>query len=72
VAINTNADDLRSLPAVQVSASRYSLIGVADNAADGMAGQFQIRGGVVARTGEALEVVLGLIVSQHGGDGKAN
>jgi hypothetical protein len=55
-----------------VSASRYSLIGVADSASEGVAGQFQIRNRVVARTGEVLEVVPGLIVSQHSGDGKAN
>ena len=55
-----------------MSASRYSLIGVADSASEGVAGQFQIRNRVVARTGEVLEVVPGLIVSQHSGDGKAN
>jgi len=55
-----------------VSASRYSLIGVADSASEGVAGQFQIGNRVVARTGELLEVVPGLIVSQHSGDGKAN
>ncbi|MFM7631951.1 MAG: TonB-dependent receptor plug domain-containing protein [Betaproteobacteria bacterium] len=72
VATNANADDVRSLPEAEVSASRYSLIGVADNAGEGVAGQFQIRNRVVARTGEVLEVVPGLIVSQHSGDGKAN
>ena len=55
-----------------MSASRYSLIGVADSASEGVAGQFQIGNRVVARTGELLEVVPGLIVSQHSGDGKAN
>lgn len=73
-AISTHAaaDDVRSLPEVEVSASRYSLIGVADSAGEGVAGQFQVRNRVVARTGELLEVVPGLIVSQHSGDGKAN
>jgi outer membrane cobalamin receptor len=66
------ADDVRSLPEVEVSASRYSLVGVADTASEGVAGQFQVRNRVVARTGEVLEVVPGLIVSQHSGDGKAN
>ena len=72
IAPNAAADDVRSLPEVEVSASRYSLIGVADSASEGVAGQFQIRNRVVARTGEVLEVVPGLIVSQHSGDGKAN
>ena len=72
IATRAAADDVRSLPEVEVSASRYSLIGVADSASEGVAGQFQIRNRVVARTGEVLEVVPGLIVSQHSGDGKAN
>ena len=70
--VGASADDVRSLPEVEVSTSRYSLVGVADNASEGVAGQFQIRNRVVARTGEVLEVVPGLIVSQHSGDGKAN
>lgn len=65
------ADDIRSLPAVEV-VSRYSLLGAGDTANEGVAGQFQIDNRVVARTGEILEVIPGLIVSQHSGDGKAN
>ena len=72
IATSAHADDVRSLPEVEVTASRYSLIGVADSAGEGVAGQFQVRNRVVARTGEVLEVVPGLIVSQHSGDGKAN
>ena len=66
------ADDVRSLPEVDVSASRYGLLGVADSASEGVAGQRQLQSRVIARTGELLEVVPGLIVSQHSGDGKAN
>ena len=58
------ADDIRTLPPVEV-VSRYSLLGAADSANEGVAGQFQIDNRVVARTGEVLEVVPGLIVSQH-------
>jgi outer membrane cobalamin receptor len=65
------ADDIRTLPTVEV-VSRYSLLGVGDTANEGAAGQFQIDNRVVARTGEVLEVVPGLIVSQHSGEGKAN
>jgi TonB dependent receptor/TonB-dependent Receptor Plug Domain len=65
------ADDIRSLPPVEV-VSRYSLLGVGDTANEGAAGQFQIDNRVVARTGEVLEVIPGLIVSQHSGEGKAN
>ncbi len=66
------ADDIRSLPQVEVEASRYSLLGVADAASEGAAGPAQIANRVVARTGEVLEVMPGLIVSQHSGEGKAN
>ena len=65
-------DDIRSLPAVEVFSSRYSLLGAADTANEGAVGQAQINTRVVARTGEVLEVVPGLIVSQHSGEGKAN
>jgi hypothetical protein len=66
------ADDVRKLPEVEVSTSRYGLLGVADSASEGVAGQRQLQSRVIARTGELLEVVPGLIVSQHSGDGKAN
>ena len=46
------ADDIRSLPEVEVTSSRYGLVGVADNASEGVAGQFQIQNRVVARVGE--------------------
>lgn len=65
------ADDIRSLPPVEV-VSRYSLLGAADSANEGAVGQAQIDNRVVARTGEILEVIPGLIVSQHSGEGKAN
>lgn len=66
------ADDIRVLPEVEVVGSRYSLLGIADSANEGAVGQAQIDNRVVARTGEVLEVVPGLIVSQHSGEGKAN
>ena len=69
---SAHADDIRVLPEVEVVGSRYSLLGVADSANEGAVGQAQIGNRVVARTGEVLEVVPGLIVSQHSGEGKAN
>ena len=71
-ALPAQADDIRSLPAVEVDSSRYSLLGTADAASEGAAGPAQIAGRVAARTGELLEVMPGLIVSQHSGEGKAN
>ncbi len=72
IVLPAEADDLRSLPEVEVSASRYGLLGAADNSAEGVAGPRQLQSRVIARTGELLEIVPGLIVSQHSGDGKAN
>ena len=69
---SAHANDVRTLPEVQVNASRYSLLGVADTASEGVAGPAQMGNRVVARPGELLEVMPGLIVSQHSGDGKAN
>lgn len=66
------ADDVRSLPEVEVSTSRYGLLGLADSASEGVAGPRQLNSRTIARTGELLEVIPGLIVSQHSGDGKAN
>ncbi len=57
------ADDIRSLPQIEVEAARYSLLGVADAASEGAAGPAQIANRVVARTGEVLEVMPGLWVS---------
>ena len=48
------------------------MLGIADSANEGAVGQAQIGNRVFARTGEVLEVVPGLIVSQHSGEGKAN
>lgn len=69
---SAQADDIRVLPEVEVVGSRYSLLGIADSANEGAVGQAQIGNRVFARTGEVLEVVPGLIVSQHSGEGKAN
>ncbi len=66
------ADNLPALPEVEVSVSRASLIGVADGASEGWVGQQQVANRVVAHTGEVLELMPGLIASQHSGEGKAN
>lgn len=67
-----HANDVRSLPEVEVNASRLSLLDVADSASEGVAGPAQIANRALARTGALLEVMPGLIVSQHSGEGKAN
>lgn len=56
---------------VRVSASLIPL-GVADSANQGTVTAKQLENRPLLRTGELLEAVPGLIVTQHAGDGKAN
>ena len=48
------------------------LIGLANSASEGRVGSADLRLRPIAREGELLETVPGLIVTQHSGDGKAN
>jgi len=48
------------------------LIGIAGSASEGRVGSADLRLRPIAREGELLETVPGLIVTQHSGDGKAN
>ena len=61
-----------NLAPVVVQGSRNSLLGEAGTASEGVVTQQQLEARTVYRPGELLEVVPGLIVSQHSGEGKAN
>src|SRR5690349_21266441 len=60
------------LDEVVVSASRHKLIGHVDASTQGTVTRAQLETRPVLRTGELLETVPGLVVTQHSGDGKAN
>ena len=60
------------LEEIVVEAARIGLIGVVRSATEGVVPEAQLEGRPVLRAGEVLEVVPGLIVTQHSGDGKAN
>ena len=60
------------LEEIVVEGARIGLIGVARSATEGVVPGVQLEGRPVLRSGEILEVVPGLIVTQHSGDGKAN
>lgn len=63
----------RTLEEVVVTGTRTSeLVGAAESASEGTVLAEQIENRPVLRTGEVLEVVPGLIITQHSGDGKAN
>src|SRR5208282_2914730 len=57
---------------VEVQGREDSLIGIADSASQGTVGAKEIEDRPILRSGEVLETVPGLIITQHAGGGKAN
>lgn len=66
------AGGVQTLDVVEVKASHLDLVGVADSATEGTVTARQLENRPLLRPAEVLEVVPGLIISQHSGDGKAN
>src|SRR5690349_15218020 len=62
----------RPLTTITITGRADDLIGIASTASQGHVGSAELRLRPLARTGELLETVPGLIVTQHSGDGKAN
>ena len=60
------------LEEIVVTATRIGLVGESRAASEGVVLAIQLEGRPLLRPGEVLEVVPGLIVTQHSGDGKAN
>ena len=60
------------LDEIVVTAKRQHLIGQVESASQGTVLSDQLENRPILRPGEVLEVVPGLIVTQHSGDGKAN
>ena len=69
MAAGVPADDLDE---VVVTARRHALIGHVESSSQGTVTRAQLETRPVLRTGELLETVPGLVVTQHSGDGKAN
>ena len=57
---------------INVRGRADSLIGIAQSATQGTVGSAEIRDRPILRSGEILETVPGLIITQHAGGGKAN
>ena len=57
---------------VNVQGREDSLIGIADSATQGTVGATEIQDRPILRSGEILETVPGVIITQHAGGGKAN
>ncbi|TGD75497.1 TonB-dependent receptor [Mangrovimicrobium sediminis] len=60
------------LEEVEVTGRRINLVGEASSASEGLVSQQEIALRPLLRTGEVLELVPGLVVTQHSGTGKAN
>lgn len=64
--------DVNTLDQVVVYGHETSLIGEAASASEGIIGQGEISQRPILRSGEILEFVPGMVVTQHSGSGKAN
>lgn len=71
VVSSTNVSPMR-LPEVVVEGRSDSLLGLADSATQGTVGAMQLELRPLLRSGEILETVPGVIITQHAGGGKAN
>ena len=60
------------LPEVTVTGRQDSMVGVAASASQGTVGATEIQDRPILRSGEVLETVPGVIITQHAGGGKAN
>lgn len=70
----TNATETPShgLETVAVVGREINLLGNAVSASEGVVGQAELKLRPILRTGEILELVPGMVVTQHSGTGKAN
>lgn len=66
------SDAVKQLSPVEVRAQSENLIGIAAAGSEGVVSSQRLGAVPLLRPGEALEMVPGLIVTQHAGDGKAN
>jgi Carboxypeptidase regulatory-like domain/TonB-dependent Receptor Plug Domain/TonB dependent receptor len=57
---------------VNVEGREESLVGIADSATQGTVSETEIQDRPILRSGELLEAVPGVIITQHAGGGKAN
>jgi hypothetical protein len=61
-----------TLPEVVVEGRQDSLLGIVDSASKGTTGAAQLADRPIQRSGELLETIPGVIITQHAGGGKAN
>ena len=62
----------QTLEPVVVTGRADDLVGIAGSASEGRVGQAQLETRPLLRPGEVLEIVPGVVITQHSGSGKAN
>lgn len=74
IALSTGASTVRaeSIETIVVEGRKINLVGEAVSASQGVVGQQEIALRPLLRSGEILEMVPGMVVTQHSGTGKAN
>ena len=70
--LSHEVEDDTLIEEVYVEGRSINLIGDAVSASEGIVGQQEISRRPIARTGEVLEHIPGMVVTQHSGSGKAN
>jgi hypothetical protein len=68
----TDASQAAILPETVVTGRQDSLLGIAESASQGAVGATNIQNRPILRSGEILETIPGVIITQHAGGGKAN
>ncbi len=69
---SVSAHEMVELSPVEIRARAENLEGIAASGSEGVVSSQRLSAVPVLRPGEALEMVPGMIVTQHAGDGKAN
>lgn len=70
--VTAHAAGVPTLDTVEIKAGADGLIGAADSATEGTVSAKQLATRPLLRSGDVLEVVPGVIITQHSSDGKAN
>ena len=68
----SSSDQIIHLPEIVVQSQQDNLLGVADSATQGTTSSEQLGERPILRSGEVLETIPGVIITQHAGGGKAN
>jgi hypothetical protein len=72
--VQVQADPLSAhvLETISIKGRQTDLLGLASSASEGVIGSDEIANRPLLRTGEVLEFIPGMVVTQHSGSGKAN